>query len=429
MIKKTFNILLILLLFAIHLEARRLKKESIKIDHISDATMMMYSGQYQKAQDELAKVDTNKKEFDFVHYYTIKGMIGIKLQNYKSAISDFKKAVEYTKTKVYLPPVEQKEKFTLYKYFRDKFSQDIKKVKKQEFNPEVLRAKQAGKLYLYISEAYFKLNDFDSAIRSLELAKDEGRSSAKLYLYKAQCYWELKEYSKAFNTLSRGYKSFPKAKQILKQKFYYYTQIGMSQKSIDIANRYLLLKGTIAKDYIVFARLFQKNNQTKEAIKLLQIAKLKFPKNANISALLAYIYLSEDMPYTAANLFENSSYYDNNYTKEATEMFRRVDESAHALYLNSNIVDQEEMIKQKIALFIQRGEFTKIISFKKAFDRYGLLKDENLRYALAYSYFMVKDYNKAEYHLKKLTKSELFSKATVIRKNIQRCKKSSMECI
>ncbi len=35
----------------------------------------------------------------------------------------------------------------------------------------------------------------------------------------------------------------------------------------------------------------------------------------------------------------------------------------------------------------------------------------------------------AEMHLKKIEDDELFSKATVIRKNIEKCKSNSLECI
>jgi len=42
---------------------------------------------------------------------------------------------------------------------------------------------------------------------------------------------------------------------------------------------------------------------------------------------------------------------------------------------------------------------------------------------------MVKDYANAEKNLKKITDNQLFSKATIIRKNIERCKEKPMECL
>jgi hypothetical protein len=82
-----------------------------------------------------------------------------------------------------------------------------------------------------------------------------------------------------------------------------------------------------------------------------------------------------------------------------------------------------------VAIFVDRGEFEKIIGLKDGLNRYGLLSDDNLRYALAYAYFMVKDYDQAEIHFKKISDSSLFSKATIIRKSIEKCKNNSLECL
>ena len=52
-----------------------------------------------------------------------------------------------------------------------------------------------------------------------------------------------------------------------------------------------------------------------------------------------------------------------------------------------------------------------------------------MRYALAYAYYVVKEYDQSEVHLKKIQDDALFSKATVIRKNIEKCKTNPSECI
>ena len=80
------------------------------------------------------------------------------------------------------------------------------------------------------------------------------------------------------------------------------------------------------------------------------------------------------------------------YLKEAAEMYRRNGALTHALYLNSMMRDNEEKTKQKVAIFVSRGEYEKVIGLKDALDSYGLLKDDNMRYALAYAYYIAKDY-------------------------------------
>lgn len=425
MYRNMVKIVILIIIFSMTLDARRGDKKP-PVDHMAVATMMLYDGNYKMMADELNLVDTKKSNFDFSKYYTLYGMMSMKTNNYNKAVDNFHSAIDSTKTKIYKAPSHKKDKFTLYKYFF-KNSKNISD--KPKFDSEALRAMNIGKLYLYISEAYYKMKDYKKAIINLDLALNEGRKNPKLYIYKSDCYWKLKEYSNAFKVLNSGAAKFKEDKTILKQKFYYFVDLGMFQRAIEVSSDYLLAKRPTVRDYTLFAQILAKSNQITKAIKITEEAKLRFPQDAATGVLLAHLYLKEYKNFSAANLFEVSSYYENKYSKEASEMFRRVGENAHTIYLISQIADKKEMIKQKIALYVSRGEFLKIIGMKKALSRYNLLEDENLRYALAYSYFMQKDYKKSEYHLKKLTKSELFSKATVIRKNIENCLNSNLECI
>ena len=97
--------------------------------------------------------------------------------------------------------------------------------------------------------------------------------------------------------------------------------------------------------------------------------------------------------------------------------------------LNTQNIDKIEKLKQKIAIYLNAEEYRKIIGLKKALKRYKMLDDDNLRYALAYSYYMAGDYTNSEKHLKYISDNELFSKATVIRKNIEKCTNNSLECL
>jgi len=135
------------------------------------------------------------------------------------------------------------------------------------------------------------------------------------------------------------------------------------------------------------------------------------------------------MKNTTAYLFEVSSNYEKQYLKDAIEMSRRAKRLPHAIYLNAKNHDKVDQTKQNVATYLERGEFRKVIGMKSALERYKLLEDENMRYALAYAYYMAGDYDNAETQLKQITDSELFSKATLVRKNIEKCKNDAMECI
>ncbi|MGB5505645.1 MAG: hypothetical protein WBM70_03045 [Sulfurovum sp.] len=404
--------------------------EEQTINHMEIATIMYYDGKYGKALDEMQKAKESHTDIEWDKYHNMRGLIFLKEEKYDASIASFKEAIKATKVKVYVPPVEEKSKREyLFKVFSDEKKVEKPLVKKPVFDAEKLRKDQIEEIYIYLSQAYYKAEQYINAVHALDSAGEKGRNSASLFTLRAECYWKADQKGSAIDALSRGAKLFPKDATLLKQKFYYFAELKLYQASIDAAKAYMKKIPASAQEYISLAQMLQSGGESEEAIKVLEEAKLKFPSSAKIHILLGHYYNQKDMPHVTADLFEKGSYYDSTYIKEAAEMYRRNGELAHALYLNSMMTDKEEKTKQKVAIFIGKGEFEKIIGLKDALDRYGLLQNDNMRYALAYAYYMVKDYDRAEAELKKIEDDELFSKATVIRKNIEKCRSNSLECI
>ncbi|HHB94293.1 MAG TPA: tetratricopeptide repeat protein [Campylobacterales bacterium] len=426
---------LILALSVIPLSAK--KQEAPTVNYYSLATLMIMDGKYDKAMKELDEIDENSPTFDGSKYYTMRGVISLKKSDYFEAIKWLNKAVEATKTKVYLPPKskEEIEKEKEKKHLIDFILPEEKKPKKKEvvyppdFHPEKMREEKIEQLYMYLSKAYYKSKDYENTVRALDLAGIKGSSKPALYTLRGECYWKLKEHNEAINALNRGLEIFPSDKTLLKQKFYYYRDLKLYRTAIEAYKRYLEVADASPNEYLALAQMLVSGNQIDLAIKVLEEARLDFPDAPKLSMFLGQLYMKKDMVHVSAQLFETASYYDSNYTKDAAEMTRRAKELPHALYLNAGVTDKAEKIKQKIAILVDREEFEKVIGLKDALRRYNMLSDDNLRYALAYAYYMVKDYDNAEKNFKKITDNGLFSKATLIRKNIEKCKNNSLECL
>ena len=109
-------------------------------------------------------------------------------------------------------------------------------------------------------------------------------------------------------------------------------------------------------------------------------------------------------------------------------MLRRAREFTLALYKNAQLNDTKEKYKQRIAIYLEFGEFERVVATDSALERSGLLEDENIRYALAYAYYMTSDFEKSEAQLRELTRPDLFEKATELRKNMEKCQNNSWEC-
>ncbi|MEA3418324.1 MAG: hypothetical protein U9Q90_02905 [Campylobacterota bacterium] len=424
--KKVVSICIAAAILSSALYAQKNSEEQ-EVDHLAIATMMVYDGKFDKADSELRQVDQNSPDFDAAKFYTIKAVIAMRKEQHEKAINTLKKAVEATKVKEFKDPnaVEEKRKYLFSVYSDD----EAKNKPVSTFDPEKVRTEKLAQLYINLSQEYYKIQDYRNTVRYLDLAGPKGRENAGHYMLRSDCYWKLKEYDRSINFLTEGARRFPDDQTLLKQKFYYFAELKLYQQAVESAYLYMKRGKPNAGEHIALSQMLLSGGQREEALKVLEEAKLSFPDNAKINMLLGHIYMQKGMPFTTAGLFEVGSYYDAKYSKEAAELYRRVGNLPHAIYLNSQVNDKVEKLKQKIAIYVDRQEYEKIIGLKDALKRYNMLSDDNLRYALAYAYYMAKDYDAAEENLKKITDNELFSKATIIRKNIEKCKENSLECI
>lgn len=376
--------LIIIMFFALLLQGADSKKVKDEIDHLSLATLLLKDGHTQKASDELSKVDINDKKLDLVKYYTIKAIIATKNGFYKEANSLFL---------------------------------------------ESIKAGQSDKsIFLYMAQNSFKLKEYKDTVAYLKKAQELALEKPSTFLLMAEALWRDSKRDEALAVLADGMKRFEGEYSFIKQRFNYYMSLELYQSALEDAMEYLKYADVDEKSSILFVTALKKAKQTDKAIKLAEKLNMKFERSVELKVLLAHLYLQNNMLNTAAGFFDKASIEDANFTKDSAEMYRRTKKFVLSLYKNSQILDVKEKLKQKIAIYLEYGDYEKVISAHAALKRSGLIEDENIRYALAYSYYMVGDFEKCETELKKLTRNDLFKKATELRKNIQKCKADGWEC-
>ena len=378
------KLLIIMMFFVLLLQGADSKKIKDEIDHLSLATLLLKDGHTQKANDELSKVDTNSKKLDFLKYYTIKAIIATKNGFYKEANLLFL---------------------------------------------ESIKAGQSDKsIFLYMAQNSFKLKEYKETISYLKKAGELALEKSSTFLLMAEALWRDNQIDKALSVLADGIEKFNGEYSFVKQRFNYYMSLELYQSALEDAMLYLQNGDVGEKSSILFVTALKKAKQIDKAIKLAEKLSLNFKQSVELKVLLAHLYLEKNMLHTSAHFFDRASIDDEIFTKESAEMYRRSKKFILSLYKNSQILDVKEKLKQKIAIYLEYGDYEKVVSSHLALKRSKLIEDENIRYALAYSYYMVGDFDTCEAELKKLTKSNLFKKATELRKNIQKCKTDGWEC-
>ncbi len=400
-------------------------KTSMKVDHLAIATLMIYDGRFDKAMEELVQVDQSAENFDQARYYTIQGVLYAKMEQYDKAIVNYTRAIRATLEKTFEAPSRKSE---TPKYLFSIGKTEIEETPEPEFDGEKIKKEKLEKLHAHLAQAYYKIKDYANTVKHLDLAGERGRDRAALFALRAECYWKIKQHDDAVHALNSGLELFPEDPALLKQKYYYFAELGLFQAAVENAKKYMAVVDADADEYMILAQLLMEAGQTTEAAKILELARGKFSESAKIEMLLGHAYMNKEMMHTAAYLFKQGAYHDRKYLKDAVEMHRRIKDYSHAIFLNAHMDDKVEKLKQLVAIVLERGEYEKVIGVKDELERYNLLDDDNIRYALAYSYYMAKDYDQAEFHLKRIQDNELFSKGTVIRRNIEKCRENSMGC-
>lgn len=377
-------LLILCLTLSLTLLATEKKKNTDEIDHISLATLLLKDGHISRANEELNKVNLEDEKIDKIKYFTLKGMVFTKQKEYAKA-NDF-------------------------------------------FRQSILAGQIDKAVYLYIAQNSFKLEDYKGTLQAIDDAGLLIHDKPSIFALKAESYWRLEEENKALETLRDAIIRFEGNYSFYKQRFGYLISLKLYQSALEDANVYVKHAVPNEKTSLSFISALRKSGATDKAISLAEKVNLQFLESAEITVLLAHLYLDKEMIQAAADLFDQASIEDGKYTKEAAEMMRRAKEFNTALYKNSQILDTKEKLKQRIAIYIEYGAYEKIVVSRNAIIRSKLIEDENIRYALAYAYYMVSDFEQCENELKQLTKPDLFKKATELRKNMQKCKNNLWEC-
>jgi len=375
---------LIKLLVIVFITVSSLHAKKDEVDFISLATLMLKDGYYDRASEALNQVDTNQSEFDFAMFYTLKGLVLTKQQRLKVANNFFKKSIE--------------------------------------------NGQEDKSIYLYMAQNSYKLKEYKNTIEYIDSAKDITVDKPKIHSLKADSYWKLKDYDNSLLTLKTINRIFPKFYAAYKQRFYYYVELKLYKSALEDADIYIANAKPNEQTTLSLISALRNAKQVNRAIELAEKSNIIFSKSAKITLLLGHLYLEKQMLQATADIFDVASIKDYKYTKEASEMLRRAKEYSQSLFKNSQMLDTKEKLKQKIAIFLEFSEFERIVATLKDLKRSKLIENEDIRYALANSYYQINDYEECENHLKKLKRTDLFSKATELRKNMQKCKTNFWEC-
>ena len=361
--------------------------KSDEVDYVGLAALMLRDGHLERADEALKLVDLNSSDVDLPRFYMLRGLVNTKKELFSEANTDFRQSIALNEDKNASKP-----------------------------------------LYLYIAQNDFKLKEYKGCVEALDTVPELMAQNPKLFGLKAECFWRENEKDQALAVLRDANLRFPEYWDAYKQRFYYLVSLQLFQAALEDAQVYLNNAKPDETIMLNFINALRRSGQTDKAIVLAEEANVRYPASAKVTVMLAHLYLDKEMTRAAAELFNEASIEDGKFTGESAEMYRRARDYVMALLKNTQMLDTKEKYKQRVAIFLEYGDFERIIAARAAMERSGLMEDENMRYALAYAYYMEGEFDKTEALLQTLTKPDLFQKAVELRKKMEKCKNNIWEC-
>jgi tetratricopeptide (TPR) repeat protein len=355
------------------------------INFLDLAALMLRDGNLDRAIVALDQVDLAAEETDLLRYYTLRGMAHLRRNEFELAADALESATA--------------------------------------------TGAAESVVYVYLAQAYFSLERYRDVLTALDRAGPELARVASIYHMRAQCHWLLEEPAMALAVLDQASTVFPEEPGFQRRKVFFLMDLGLFQEAAEQGGEYLSRSEGKLEDYVGLGNAMRASGQLDEAAKLLEFAKLKYPTDTSVKKVLANTYMDRESLNAAADLVLEASLFDPALTSEAAELYRRAGRPQRALMLNGEVQDQAVKLKQRLALYLETGQFARAATMERDLTRLGLLDDEDIRYALAYAYFKTGDFEATERQLQQLTRPDLFRKAAELRSAIQDCAEDTWQCL
>jgi tetratricopeptide (TPR) repeat protein len=356
-----------------------------EVDYLALAGLMLRDGNIDRAMVALDQVDTAADDVDLVRYHTLRGMAHMRRNELEPA--------------------------------------------REALNRAAASGEADALVHIYLAQVNYQLEDYAAAIESLDRAGAAVERVPSVYHMRAQAHWLLDDPVMAIATLDQAARVFPEDTTFLRRKVFYLVDLGLFKEASTLGRQYLEGSEGKLEDYVALGSALRSSGELDEAARFLEYAQLIFPNSPEVKKVLAHVYIEREQMSAAADVLYQAALLDPTLLGEAAELYRRSGQTYRALTLNSQLTDQPEKLRQRLALYLELQNFEQAAAMEIPLRRVGLMEDEDLRYAIAYALFKTGDFTAAEEHLAMLTRPDLFRKAAELRRAIQDCRVDSWKCL
>jgi tetratricopeptide (TPR) repeat protein len=355
-----------------------------KVDYLGLAATLLSDGYVQRAKTALEKVEISDERFDFISYYTLKGIL-LQKTGYPGLSNIF-------------------------------------------FNAAIEKGQTKKSIYLYIARNHWQRTEYQAVIQALDKAGQAALDKPQMIAMRAEANKQLGEMNIAWSVLDEGIKLHPEYSKFYRQKFYYLLEMGLYKAAEGYIDKYLEAENYSANEYVAVAYTLRENRRYQLASRLLEEGAIKYPDENRIYELLSQVYIDQHKYLEAALVLDWASLKSSGFSHRAAALYLKAKDPVRSLQINRRISNQVDKFRQCISIDIDLDDYESMVAKTDVLTRYDLLADENIVYAMGFAYFKTGDFEKSKYYLKKITNNQLFDKATYLFEQIEKCQNDPFAC-
>lgn len=245
---------------------------------------------------------------------------------------------------------------------------------------------------------------------------------SELVSIKYDCAIKSRDLPKAWEILRKA----PKNSNIIKLQI----KFLLDQDLIKEAQSLIFLKSVYLTETDLFLLLdqFKEKKANRELLPLLEYLKIVYPSNTDLLLYYAQVTFGEKLYHAAADAFSLASLERPTFAYHGAEVLRNLKKFDRSRFLQFFIPEEKQLLKQKMALWLDQGKFREISTLKRTLPRSELRSDDEANYTLAYSLLKTGQLEDVTRPLNRVIKAELLSKATALQKIWESCQLVNNPC-
>lgn len=292
---------------------------------------------------------------------------------------------------------------------------------------ELKKSKKQPLAAIYLGRTYFEKKNYEKCSEAFKKADMVLVATEQDYIKKALCEMEHRIFARAFFTLKEAqvkYNSFAIQREMINSKI----KMGIYHGALREAHSWFGKHKSSPAEYLDIVEKFYQIGRIEEALSILEMGRVSYPTDKDLNLTLSQLFFQKKLLRGSEEGFARAALKDPQYYYHAAEINRQIGNYERAQYLNNFVKDDKEKLKQKIATFVDANKFPLIASLEQVISRSELIKDDEIKYALAYSLVKMGQIKGPLKYLSSITKPELLEKTTVLRKTLLDCQNESSNC-